>query len=75
MNDGGIFVSRSEALESLNENRCSSEKNNALERALAVGYREMSRINLSLAEEAVPSDNEAAELCGQYLRSVNDCDS
>ena len=33
--------------------------------ALAQGYREMSRINLEFAEEAVASDNEAAELCEQ----------
>ena len=32
---------------------------------LAQGYKEMSRINLSLAEEAVASDNEAQMLCEQ----------
>ena len=42
---------------------------------LAQGYKEMSRINLSLAEEAVTSDNEAALLSEQCIRSVNECDS
>lgn len=32
---------------------------------LAQGYKEMSRINLELAEETVTSDNEALELCEQ----------
>ena len=43
--------------------------------ALIAGYKEMSRINLSLAEEAVASDNEATELSEQCLRSVNECGS
>ena len=46
-----------------------------LEDALIAGYKEMSRINLSLAEEAVASDNEAALLSEQCIRSVNECDS
>ncbi len=46
-----------------------------LECALIAGYKEMSRINLSLAEEAVTSDNEAALLSEQCIRSVNECDS
>ncbi len=33
--------------------------------SLARGYKEMSRINLELAEETVASDNEALELCEQ----------
>lgn len=33
--------------------------------SLAQGYKEMSRINLELAEETVSSDNEALELCEQ----------
>ena len=32
---------------------------------LAQGYKEMSRINLGLAEESVTSDNEALDLCEQ----------
>jgi len=35
--------------------------------ALIAGYKEMSRINLSLAEEAVASDNEALEICEQNI--------
>ncbi len=38
------------------------------------GYKQMSRINLELAEEAVYSDNEAAGLCEENLRSVSECD-
>lgn len=34
---------------------------------LAHGYKEMSRINLNLAEEAVSSDNEALSLCEEYF--------
>ncbi len=46
-----------------------------LECALIAGYKEMSRINLSLAEEAVTSDNEATLLSEQCIRSVNECGS
>lgn len=58
--------------------RCKNKKtvnfeNGIFEDALAAGYMEMSRINLSLAEKAVASDNEAAELCEQNLRSVDEC--
>ena len=60
--------------------RCKSKKtvnfeNGLFEDAMAAGYMEMSRINLSLAEEAVASDNEAMELREQNLRSVNECGS
>lgn len=34
---------------------------------LAQGYKEMSRINLGLAEEAVASDNDALEICEQNI--------
>lgn len=34
---------------------------------LAQGYKEMSRINLMLAEEAIESANEALSLCEQKL--------
>ena len=51
------------------------DKKARLESALIAGYKEMSRINLSLAEEAVASDNEAALLSEQCIRSVNECDS
>ena len=51
------------------------DENKRLECALIAGYKEMSRINLSLAEEAVASDNEAAKLSEQCIRSVNECDS
>ena len=34
---------------------------------LAQGYKEMSRINLMLAEEAIESSNEALSLCEQKL--------
>ncbi len=44
-----------------NLNCCNCNDRNAL----AVGYIEMSRINLELAEEAVALDNEALELCQQ----------
>ena len=47
----------------------------SMESALIAGYKEMSRINLSLAEEAVTSDNEAALLSEQCIRSVNECGS
>jgi hypothetical protein len=39
------------------------------------GYQEMSRINLSLAEEAVSSDDDALILAEQNLRSVKKRDS
>ena len=42
----------------------------ALEERLKTGYRNMSLINLSLAEEAVQSDNDALSLAEQNLRSV-----
>lgn len=45
------------------------------EMCLIKGYQEMSRINLSLAEEAVASDNEALSIAEQNLRSVKNCDS
>lgn len=35
--------------------------------ALIHGYKEMSRINLGLAEDAIASDNEALELCEQII--------
>ena len=37
----------------------------AREEELACGYKEMSRINLGLAEDGLASDNEALELCEQ----------
>lgn len=40
------------------------------EKSLMEGYHNMSRINLSLAEEAVQSDNDALFLAEQNLRSV-----
>ena len=43
--------------------------------SLKKGYPKMSRINLSLAEEAVSVDNEALLLAEQNLRSVNISDS
>ncbi len=42
----------------------------ALEERLKTGYLNMSLINLSLAEEALQSDNEALFLAEQNLRSV-----
>lgn len=42
----------------------------ALKEQLKTGYRNMSLINLSLAEEAVQSDNDALSLAEQNLRSV-----
>ena len=42
----------------------------ALKECLKTGYRNMSLINLSLAEEAVQSDNDALSLAEQNLRSV-----
>ncbi|MBR5155865.1 MAG: hypothetical protein IKW62_05245 [Clostridia bacterium] len=53
----------------------SYERDNGLKKCLESGYKEMSRINLSLAEEAVASDNEAQLLAEQNLRSVNLSDS
>lgn len=35
--------------------------------SLIQGYKEMSRINLGLAENAVASDNEALKLCEQII--------
>lgn len=35
------------------------------ENSLAQGYKEMSRINLGLAEDSLASDNEALEICEQ----------
>ncbi len=55
------------------ENSYGPSKN--LEECLKNGYKEMSRINLSLAEEAVTLDNEAQLLLEQNLRSVNLSDS
>ena len=46
-----------------------------IEEALKAGYHEMSRINLSLAEEAVKSDNDALLLTEEILRSVKKSDS
>jgi hypothetical protein len=40
------------------------------EQHLKQGYLQMSRINLSLAEEAVTSDNDALSIAEQNLRSV-----
>ena len=37
------------------------------ELSLIDGYKEMSRINLSLAEDGVLSDNDALEICEQKL--------
>ncbi len=45
------------------------------EEELKTGYLDMSRINLSLAEEAVQSDNDALLLAEQNLRSVKKSDS
>ena len=45
------------------------------EEDLKSGYLEMSRINLSLAEEAVQSDNDSLLLAEQILRSVKKSDS
>ena len=45
------------------------------EAELKAGYLDMSRINLSLAEEAVQSDNDALLLAEQNLRSVKKSDS
>ena len=42
----------------------------ALKEQLKAGYRNMSLINLSLAEDAVQSDNDALSLSEQNLRSV-----
>lgn len=42
----------------------------ALEECLKAGYLNMSLINLSLAEEALQSDNDALSLAEQNLRSV-----
>ncbi len=41
-----------------------------LKEQLKTGYRNMSLINLSLAEDAVQSDNDALSLAEQNLRSV-----
>lgn len=45
------------------------EKNdmNELKKALADGYKEMSSVNLALAEEALSSDNKALLQCEQIL--------
>ena len=53
-------------------NICSGDKKknpktSAICDSLIQGYKEMSRINLGLAEEAVASDNEAMELCEQII--------
>ncbi len=63
----------SKTLERTEANSYRSGEN--LEECLKAGYKVMSRINLSLAEEAVASDNEAQLLSEQNLRSVNlsDC--
>ncbi len=55
------------------ENTGSYDKN--LKDLLKDGYKAMSPINLSLAEEAVQSDNEAQLLAEQNLRSVKMRDS
>ncbi len=46
-----------------------------LEKSLKYGYREMSSVNLHLAEESVKSDNDALKLSEQSLRRVNRSDS
>ncbi len=56
-----------------NQNTGSYDKN--LEDSLRRGYKEMSPINQSLAEEAVQSDNEALALSEQNVRSVKLSDS
>ena len=38
----------------------------AYESLLIAGYKEMSRINQSLAEEAVHTDNEALSICEEF---------
>ena len=50
---------------SLKENR------DALEKALEQGYKEMADINLTLAEEAIVSDNESLSECEEKL---TECD-
>ena len=42
-------------------------KTSDLRDSLIQGYKEMSRINLGLAEDSVASDNEALELCEQII--------
>ncbi len=61
------------AAELKNKNVSSYDKN--LENCLKQGYEEMSPINLTLAEEAVQSDNEALALSEQNVRSVKQSDS
>ena len=63
--DGGIKKEKATASWPLEE----------YEARLKAGYLDMSRINLSLAEEAVQSDNEALLLAEQNLRSVKKSDS
>ena len=62
---GGAEKTKSTALETLKK----------YEEKLKAGYHDMSRINLSLAEEAVQSDNAALLLSEQNLRSVKKSDS
>ena len=50
---------------SLKENR------DALQKALELGYKEMADINLTLAEEAIVSDNESLLECEEKL---TECD-
>lgn len=56
----------------MSQNNCSKDNLNSAELSaencdLAEGYKVMSRINLSLAEEGVLSDSDALELCEQKL--------
>ncbi len=63
----------SRTLKKTDENSYKTVKN--LEKCLKAGYKAMSRINLSLAEESVALCNEAQTLSEQNLRSVNKSDS
>ncbi len=56
----------------MRQNNCSKDNLNSAELSaenydLAEGYKVMSRINLSLAEDGVLSDNDALEICEQKL--------
>ena len=56
----------------MRQNNCLEDNLNSQELSagncdLAEGYKVMSRINLSLAEEGVLSDNDALEICEQKL--------
>ncbi|MDO4743970.1 MAG: antitoxin MazE [Clostridia bacterium] len=64
-------------ISNLKDNPCSFSENELSEREMCLekGYQEMSRINLSLAEEALTSDNDALLLAEQNLRSVKKRDS